>query len=288
MITRLKYYENKKTPEDEEDLVELFSQKFIEKYWDKNFDISADDASNYLNLWNFVDDERVKEALIKDKVADSSINDFSDDDLISYIKEELMDKPQLIIELDKLRKEHKLGPIKYEDILKKITREELEQIVEFIGDTEDFMILYYENFWADYSAEDIMNQEWGQSYEQMVGYLRNFVDDDKIIENYKDRVDFEYKFEYVRDCIGSDIRLQEKLLDINVNTVGALFDIMDDESTIGNEYDFQKLYIEQKISKKQDIAEILKGINDKFGLNKKIKKEYSEYTYLIDAEQYNL
>jgi hypothetical protein len=69
---------------------------------------------------------------------------------------------------------------------------------------------------------------------------------------------------------------------------------------IGKEYDFQKAYLETLFNKDKDLysededpkndiySKALKELNDKFGLNDKIKEQYNEYTYLIDTEKYNL
>ena len=73
---------------------------------------------------------------------------------------------------------------------------------------------------------------------------------------------------------------------MNPNTVTALYNVMDEDvdRSIGNEYDFQKLYIE----KKKNIEKAVKNLYDKFGINPKIAEEYKDYMYVIDAEKYNL
>jgi hypothetical protein len=94
----------------------------------------------------------------------------------------------------------------------------------------------------------------------------------------------------LRDYICNSEELQEKLLELNPNAVNALFDVMDDDRSIGTTYEFQKKYIEFKVKEDGEdiIPETLKDIHDKFGLNSDIEDEYKDYTYLISAEKYNL
>ena len=122
-------------------------------------------------------------------------------------------------------------------------------------------------------------------------YLQDFVDDNEIIEDYMNNIDFTNKYEFFRDSIIHDKNLQEKIIEMDPNTVEVLFDIIDTyerEDNFGNEYKFQKIYLDQYKGEDESVAVAIKEINDKFILHPVIKKEYRDYMYLIDAESFNL
>lgn len=285
---------NNRVPDDEDDLVELFSQKFIEEYFDEGYEIGAAEAAKQVNLWNFVNIDGVRTALIKELAEDKETDnkDFSNSDYIDFIKEKKLESEDLNEIIDK----YNLGNLKYEEILAKLTREQLIDLIEDNDEEYEFKEKYYLEWYENIHPEEILIELHGKHSveEDLYSYLFHYVDDNDIINDYINRIDFDTKVEYVRDYICSDIGLQEMLLKINKNTVDALFDVMDEENTLGNEYVFQKLYIKTNVKKEDPededeiTAHVLKQIKNKFGLNPKIEKEYSEYMYLINAEKYNL
>jgi hypothetical protein len=308
MITKFKIFES---IGPEYDLAEQFSQKYIEDFFDNNFEIGADEASRGINLWNFVKDkDQIKDDLIKSLIEDALHDNesvgvyrgvetpkFSKEDYIYYIEEEQLKNAIPI--LNKYRKKLVLGDIKYEDILKKLTKEQLVKIVaEDLDKSDEFFEYYFHGKYDDSHPEDILNDIWGEASveENLYDYIKEYVNDDEIIKYYKDKLDFTAKFEYLQDYIGSDIKLQTDLLALNPDNVDDLFDVMneDESRNIGKDYKFQKAYIEHNSNREnpniteKSILVALAGLYDKFGLNSEIEKEYSGYMYEIDARKYNL
>lgn len=291
MITKFKLFENKY--ESDDDLVDLFSQDFIEDYYESNFEISGEYASIGINIWDYVDIDRFREGTIKDTVDNTSIADdeFSFINYAEYIENNILNEAKP--ELDKFRKKYNLGGIKYADILYKMDRMDLIKLIEKLHKEKEFMAIYYEDKWEELLPEEILEELWGkQSSYDIYQYVSGYVDDNKLIDEYMRRVDFTEKYEFARDSISTDINLQRKLLEIDTDTVIQLEEIMyvddndeNEDKNIAREYEFQKLFIEKNGN---DIAKSVKHLNDRFELNPKIKKEYSEYMYLIDAEKYNL
>ena len=313
MITKFKLFESN-IPYDEDDLAYLFPQKYVEEYFNDGYEINAEEASRGLNLWHYVKDkDKVADDLIKDAIKEADINnerDFDKNDFCQYILENML--TSVMPELDKFRKKYVLGPIEYEEILRKMDRDTLMDLVIKKGKENDFITNYYEEKWSDWHPEKILEDKLGKHTirEDLYNYLFHYVDDNEIINDYIERIDFETKFEYLRDSISTDYKLQKDLLEINIgdkkngtrirnekferNIIEALFDIMDSTISIGTTYDFQKLYIQTNVEQEdpEDADEItayvIKQINDKFGLETKIEKEYRDFTYLIDSEKYNV
>ena len=276
MITKFKIFENNNF-QDEDDLVELFSQKYIEDYFEDNYDISIEDAIRSLNIWAYVDKDYIVSKLISNICSYTSIDnkEFDKYDYIDYIKDEMK------VDIDFSE-------------LKNMSRDELIEIITDEGEERNFIKDYYEyKKYPNAHPEDIIMDEHGKNaLDDIYPYIRNYIDKNEIIDIYRDTIDFETKQEFVKDSIITDKNLQLELLNLNPNTIDALFDIMDENKSIGKSYTFQKDYI--KYHEKQDnlddnrIANLLKDINDRYGLNPEIKKEYIDYLYVIDSEKYNL
>jgi len=196
----------------------------------------------------------------------------------NYIEDEDEVKDYFIkVELRDIKKSRKLRNEEF-------TKEERKEKKEYLKD-----------LWEDTDISDIMEHIWGKHarYEPY-DYVSQFVNKTEMVSDYLDKIDFDTKYEYIRDYIHYDIGLQKRLLEKNPNTVEALFDVMTDINSIGTTYEFQKLYIKTNVDREnpEDEEEItahtLKEIDDKFGLNPEIKKEYVNLTYLIGAEKYNV
>jgi len=101
-IKKMFEFSNKQSiPDDEQDLVELFSQKFIEEYFDDSFEIGAAEAAQQVNLWNFVNIDGVRTALIKEIAEDTETDNknFSNTDYIDFIKEKKLESEEVLLHL---------------------------------------------------------------------------------------------------------------------------------------------------------------------------------------------
>jgi hypothetical protein len=244
-------------------------------------------------LWDYVDKDFVKGDLIKGMVDGAFIDDniFSIKDYSDYIKENIT---IFLPEIDKFIKKHHLLNTKYEMVLKLMKKIDFIKLITKYEKSNDFLEYYYNDRWDVFDAEEILFEIWGKHnvLNDLYPYIRQYIkDEEKIINDFHDTIEFSEKFEYVRDNISYDRKLQEKLLIINPNTVVALFDIID--TSLGNDYHFQKKYLEFMFNennvKPDDIyPHELKKLNVAFGLNPKIEEEYKDYLYGIDSEKYNL
>lgn len=293
---------NQIIPLDEDELASLFSQKFIEDYFDDNYEIDEEEAFYTANLWNYVDIDDVREGLIKELVNSTHIDDkrFIKADYIEYIEDYILnDHTKIKFKwLESILKNYSKRfnlTLKYEEILNHMDKEELSEAISDIDASDDFLKKYFEDEFGESHPEDILIELHGKhgiKYNSLYPYLKEYIkDEDSIIEDFRNRIQFENKLEFIKDKISNDKYLQNKLIEINPNSVQALFDYMDEEKSIGNTYDFQKRYINfmsENGEYEHDIAKSIKDIHDKYKLNSEIEKEYIEYTYLIDSDKYNL
>lgn len=323
MITKFKIFENIQEgrsiedqdqiiPLDEDELASLFSQKFIEGYFDDNYNIDEEEAFYTANLWNYVDIDDVRDGLIKELVNYTDIDDkrFTKADYIYFIENYILndDKKIKFKWLEDILKDYSkrfnlniknIGNkiLKYKDILNHMLKEELADVISDIDETDNFLKKYFEEQFGESHPEEILIELHGKhdiKYNSLYPYLKDYIKDkDSIIEDFMYNIEFETKFEFIKDSISNDKNLQNKLIEINPNSIQSLFDCMDHEESksIGFTYDFQKRYIifmSENGEHEHQIAECIKNIHDKYGLNSEIEKEYIEYTYLIDSNKYNL
>jgi hypothetical protein len=171
-------------------------------------------------------------------------------------------------------------------------------------DEYDFVEEMIDKRYEDYSAQEIVEEIYGQSpggreLYQMISY---YLDEDEFKEHYKDNEDFYYKKEFVESYIDTDINLQKEILDKNKNAVIELAELFVENSSnsnIADEYDFQKLYIEKFVEQEKDEdsdekdmallkAKAIKFLYDNFELEYNIEDEYEDYMWLVSSDKYNL
>ncbi len=138
--------------------------------------------------------------------------------------------------------------------------------------------------------------------------FKKYVDIEKLENSYLDE-DYYTKVTELVDDIPYDKELQTKILNANKENVLLLSDLMEEslpndipDRSIGKKYFFQKAYIEEYLKdyisgneedyteeeKSDIIAKSLKFLNDKFGINSKIEKEYENEMWIISSDRYNL
>jgi len=295
MIIKFKLFEN--VAQDEDELAEQFSQKYVEKYYDDNYEISPEEASNYVNIWAYVDIDKVRRGLIEETADGAYLDDkiYKKTDFAMYILDNLLGVAKPYIE--KFKKKYKIEFENNEDVLFKMSKKGLIEILVDTNSDYDFLLNYWEEKWEDEHPEQILTQIWGKHTirDNVYSYIKDYVNDDDLVEACLRNVEYDTKFEYIKDYIYNDMKLQEKLIKMNPKNVFALFDVMDETISIGNNYDYQKLYLDTKEYEEADEEEIeeelpikVEQLHKKFGLDPEIRKEYSKYTYLIDANKYNL
>jgi len=304
MITKFKIFENNKVYEDEADLAELFSQKFIEEYYKEKYEIHINDIIEYVDLWQYVDEEKVKDGIITDLIEDKDIDDndiFKKQDLIDYIKDFMLELvSDEIGEYREKYEEYDLDDIEMLDVIAKkdILNKDLVNLIEDKNKEFDFKKEFFEDKYFNVDAKDILIDLHGKEKAEADLYdlIFHFIDDNEVIDEYLDRTNFEDKWEYFMGEIPYSPYLQKELLKIDKNTVLGLFNVMNNDSImidIGSTYNFQKLYIEvryeqSKEDKEHTISQAIIELNEKFELNEKIKTEYNKYMYGVDSEKYNM
>ena len=84
MIIRFKLYESYDKPDDI--LLGQLGDDFITKYFKDNYPIDEDNLSTICDIWQYVDDERFVNDWIYDRVSNTSIEEFDEEDYQNYIK----------------------------------------------------------------------------------------------------------------------------------------------------------------------------------------------------------
>lgn len=301
MITRFKIFEHTYQESDAEELVKQFDEDFIDDYFRENYDIDAEEIAKYVDIWQYVDDDRFVDDWIEGEIQNFTIRDISDDyKMREYIKDNLIDNDSVKKLLKKKRK--KLGLSKtdtYEDILENLEEEDLQKLIETEDKDKEFIEWYVKDRYENMDAHDILSEIYGEKDLQENGYkyVENYVDLDKVEDDYYDNEDYDYKSEWVRDRIENERELQLKLMDINPKNSILLLDVMTDdiENSIGDEYEFQNEFMEEviRLVKEEDYdedypAEQMKKLYDKFGLANGIEEEYKDYAHYVAASKYNL
>lgn len=301
MITKFKIFESNRKYEDENDLIELFSDKYIEKYFKDHFEIGISEIVEFTNFWAYVDKNKIADDIIKDIAQDTPIDDdiFTKKDYADYIKSNMLVKAKE--DIDKYKEEYEEYDLDDEEVIDIIAKndilnKDLINIISKYDENDNFKNEYFEDKYFNKNAEEILIDIHGEDKVETDLYdlLYHFIDENEVLDDYIDNnLDFDYKLEYFIEHIAYDPKLQKELLKIDPSTVLALYNVIPhgETSTLGNSYKFQKLYIEERFKETNDEntkAMAISEIEENFELNDQIKKEYRDYLYGTDSKKYNL
>lgn len=314
MITEFKIFEKldyKKKNKILSKLMKQFDDNFIEEYYDENYAYTdpEDVIFNFPNIiWYHFDDEKFIKDFIYDEKNALTINEFSDYDYKKYIINNNSDeKIKRILKIYK--KENDIPKdeegLEYDDIiLDDLTEKQLKNIILKSNEEEEFLEYTLEERYEDRDAKDILSE-----FYDIEGDIKNiydrynqYIDEDAILKEYNDNETFDNKYSTIKDHIDNDRELQDKLLEINKSNVLLLAKILENNyyknekiENIANEYDFQKLYIEQYVDKNKEKntennlrAKAIKFLYKKFELNPEIEDEYSDDMWMITMGKFNL
>ena len=305
---------------DDDALFDQLDDDDIEEAFDRNYNTDSDEIiSNFPDLiWDHIDDERYVRDFISDEIDSREMNEFSENEFKDYIKNHLTDaKEEKIIEYYKENTSYDdAEEPEYEDsMLDELSEDELIDVIEDDGDSEDFIEERVKSWYVNSSAKDIFNDIYGyddfndmyqkssKSYsysnevekdvKNIVKSLLPYVDTDELEKEYKDGEDFDYKKDQVKDYISHDKDLQRKLLELKSSNVMLLHKLFKEGgNNIGDEYVFQKTYINRYVKKHKNnpnnIAEALKNLDDNYKLDSKIKAEYEEDMWMVNSKKFNL
>lgn len=202
----------------------------------------------------------------------------------------------------------KLAKLEFDDfMLDDLPDDDLRSVIEEDNDGENCVREIVENRHKNQSVQELIEDEYGGELnaKDLYNAIQNYIDDDAIIQIYKENEDYEDKVYYLKNAISSDRNLQKKILDLDPkNSILLANSFVEDgysRSFIGDEYDFQKAYIESKIKEFLDEEEIadedeighvkaeaLKFLHNEFGLDSDIENEYENDLWLAHSTKYNI
>lgn len=310
------------------ELVDKLDDDDIETLYDENYSISVSELIYMMPsyVWDNFDKEKFLNDFINDMINGQTLEDFNEYDLKKYIESNFTTQKEQKI-LDIYNSNNDEDESEYEDnMLDDLDDDELREVIEDSNEEEEFIREITEKSYTD--AEDVFSDFCGidvndnknmidkNNKHKIYNSYSQYVDDDGIIQSWKDGEDFEEKKNYVKDninYIGLSIEIQKKLLESEKSNALLLFDYFENYSTnrnqqygnISNKYNFQKAYIEAYMEDnfagaiddadeddKEEISELraksLKNLYDSFGLNSKLEEEFTEDMWMINSDKFNL
>lgn len=320
-----------------DDLIEQFDGDYIEKYYDKHHDVDLSEVismSSHQNIMDCFDDNQYKEDWIRDYTNSYDFSDFDKDDLKSYIKKNLDEEKQnKILEIynknnydEDDEDSEKETEFNYY-MLDELDIDELQEVIDDSGEESNCAEWIIEGWYSGQDGEEIFDEfcgwakkdgTYGSEYYEYSRYgsperiesselykrISDYIDDDKLKQNWKDNEDYEYKKESVANDISYSPALQKYLIKKDPDNAEALIDLWRENNfkgkNIGGEYKFQKAYINKyikdNIEDEEDeeykttlIEDALDFLHKKFGVNDEIAEKYEPYMWKIVAQyKYNL
>lgn len=194
----------------------------------------------------------------------------------------------------------------YEDyMLDELDKDELRDVIEDSNQEGECIEEVIEGWYSGESGEDIIENMYGRmenmDAKQLYDYISYYVDEQKLLDDWNEGESFDYKKETVARDIEDEPDLQREILERNPKMVLTLAELIEGKpvsKTIGDEYDFQKAYIEQYTLENADEedAEDIKDkkedavlyLDDEYGLDDDIRKEYQDYMLKVTMKKYNL
>lgn len=255
------------------DAIDCLSQKDVEEHYKENQDITygllCGIDPGFIWKRNYINEDKFKNDIIEDKIDKIIYSgiDFNDYELDEY--EDFFEENYKEYANDKTSKE---------ELIQVIKKENLER---------EFLKFTYEDRYWNKDAEEIAKMNDENYIDNTYDLTYMYVDDNKVVDDYIDQLDYGYKSDFVAEDIPYSTQLQQKIFEYDPKNVLILFDVikLDGEIGISKNYDFQIAYIKYF---EGETPQALKNLHDNFGLNEKIKKEFESELYLIDAEKYNL
>lgn len=302
MITKFKIFENL---DEDKELIDYLDEDTIEKYFDDNYDIDIIELVDMCPscLWNAVDDEKFIEDYKQDEIGNRSFYDYSKTKFKEYLEsnwnDEIEDKIVEIWKENNYIDEEEETEYE-ENMYKQLSEDELKDVIEYCFSESDFVEEMVEDSCRNYyDAQSLIEDMYGPlEGEDLYRTIQWYIDDDDAKKEYKDNEDWYYKKEFVEGSISRDRSLQKEIFEEDENSVIQLANLFADENSsnnIGDDYWFQKTYIEKCKEKNPEdedehmiVPTAIKFLHDNFGLHPDIEDEHKDDTFLIGTEKYNL
>lgn len=299
--------------ESDNDSAKNYSEKDKIDYIKEHLELDDDDELKIINYYIENNDLNIKtdyDGIVESitKNGDNTIVKIKDEsnDITEY---ELESDHELLVKVgDNVTEDQILGKaiVDYDDAM--LDELDDDQLWDIISDADDYEFFkeMANGKYKNRSAQDIL-QEFGYlelptnsgkkyNYNSVAEYIYDkfsqYVDDDELIKDWNDNYDIDYKKEQIRNDIYRKTELQENILDDDtVLKLAELFSRKDGDN-IGDEYDFQKKYIEQYVMENEDDDDryetALLFLDDNFELDDDIKNEYPNNLRYIMAKDYDI
>lgn len=189
-------------------------------------------------------------------------------------------------------------------MIDELDQDELRDVIQDSGEEEECTEQLINGWYSGQSGEDILEEfESIKDMDPLRFYKKfsRYIDDDKLIKDWKDGEDSTYKKEQLQERIYDTKTLQRYLIKKDPDNALALADLWEEErstKTIGDEYKFQKGYIKKYVednidetdeeSRTSTIEDALQYLHENFGVHPKIEIKYEPYMWKITASKYNL
>jgi len=281
----------------------IYDEKQFRELEDFDYDIK-----DYINGKHITDDEYDE---IFDKHIKSKVDLEEREDLKRQLKEtdDIEEKKDIRKDIRKINKEIKrIKELNLDELLDEMSNEDLRSVIEEVFDSDEFISHNIEKRYKNYSLQEYVEDTYGSVDSITFGGYNNkgdwdwilkYVDEDAVIKENQGNESFDYKRERVQEEIADSEILQTKILEKDPKNSIVLFDLFINNSwvnahTIGNDYEFQKAYIEAYAEDyyEDDLDEgksvALKSLNGNFDLDLTIQEEYSDYMHYIYADKYNI
>lgn len=300
--------------ESDNDSAENYSEKDKLNYIKEHLELDEDDELKIINYYIENNDLNIKtdyDGIVESitKNGDNTIVKIKDEsnDITEY---ELESDHKLLVNVgDNVTEDQILGKaiVDYDDdMLDELDDDQLWNIISDADDYEFFKEMANIRY-KNRTAQDIL-EEFGYlelptghrrqkyDYNSVAEYIYDkfsqYVDDDELVKNWNDSYDIDYKKEQIRDDIYRKTELQEKILDDDtVLKLAELFSLKND-ANIGDDYYFQKKYIEQYVKENENDDDryetALLFLDDNFGLDADIKNEYPNNLRYVMAKDYDI
>lgn len=208
-------------------------------------------------------------------------------------------------------------------MLDELDASELRDVIEDSGEESKCIEDIIEGWYYRQSGEDILEDLYGdlnklepqelydpypspakKSYSyygsnKLSGIINDYVDEKKLLKRYNQYEDFDHKKETIKDNIEHKAKIQREIFNSDPSKVLLLAEVIESSSNnIGDEYDFQLAYINKYTEENADEndaddvaetkADALLYLDDNFGLDDDIRREFDKFMYKVNAKKYNI
>ena len=192
-------------------------------------------------------------------------------------------------------------------MLDELDEDGLREVIEDSNEEDECVEESINNWYDGQDGEDLLREFHNvddMDASDLYDVISSYINDDKLVQDWKDNEDFTYKKECIEGDIYNNTEIQRHILEQNSDSAVQLAELWEETSsneTIGDERDFQKAYIEKYFEDNKDDdedddsddnkeikADALLYLSDNFGLDSDIEEEYHDYIWKVNSAKYNI